>query len=157
MPVAASMDLRERAARAYLAGEGTYKEVAEWFAVGDASVRRWVRRFRETASLEPSPHAGGRAAKVSDAELSKLVALFEERADRTVAQVAQEWRPRMRVEISRSAGLRALHRAGLTYRRKPAARASSGATKSSPAAPPTKRSSRPSTRASEPPPVPRTA
>ena len=142
------MDLRERAARAYLAGEGTYKEVAERFAIGDASVRRWVRRFRETASLEPSPHAGGRAAKVSDAELSQLLALVEERPDRTVAQVAQEWRRRMQVTISRSAVLRALHRAGLTFKKKPFARASSGAKKSSPVAQPTKRSSRPSTRTS---------
>ena len=99
------MDLRERAARAHVTGEGTYKEVAERFAIGDASVRRWVRRFRETASLEPSPHAGGRTVKVSEAELWKLVALVEERPDRTVAQVAQEWRRRMRVEISRSAVL----------------------------------------------------
>ncbi len=99
------MDLRERAERAYLAGEGTYKEVVERFAVGGTSVRRWVLRFRETASLEPSPHAGGRAAKVSDAELSKLVALVEERPDRTAAQVAQGWRYRMQVEISRSAVL----------------------------------------------------
>lgn len=44
MGAAISNDLRMRAVRAYLAGEGTFAELAELFAVGEASLRRWVKR-----------------------------------------------------------------------------------------------------------------
>ena len=51
--------LRERAVRAYESNDETYVEVAERFAIGEATLQRWVRRQRDTGVLDPLAKAGG--------------------------------------------------------------------------------------------------
>jgi transposase len=131
MPAAASRDLRERAVRSYLRGDGTYQEVAEQFDIGPASLRRWVRRMRECGHVEPDGHSGGRESKVPDDALAQLRAFVGQDPDRTVAEITAQWCRRMKVRMSRSAMLRALHRAGLTLKKSQFARRSSSAKPSS--------------------------
>ena len=110
MPAAASRDLRERAANSYLRGDGTYEEVAEQFAIGTASLRRWVRRMRERGHVEPDGHSGGRASKVPDDALMELRAFVGEDADRTVPEITAQW-------CRRRGGAARLHRrVGLQHR-----------------------------------------
>jgi transposase len=87
-------ELRERAVDAYEDGEGTYQEIAERFAVGSASVIRWVARARYTGSVDPNPMGGARhpykigengllfvkavVTDVPDSTLPELVAAYEE-------------------------------------------------------------------------------
>lgn len=145
MGAAVSNDLRMRAVRAYLAGEGTFSELAELFAVGEASLRRWAKRFRNEGTVSPSPHAGGRATKISDEDLPRLRAFVAEAPDRTVDELTAAWRIETATELSRSAMLRALHRAGLTFKKKPSARRSNSAKTSSSAARRSRLASRSST------------
>ena len=51
--------LLERAVRAYESNDETYVEVAERFAIGEATLQRWVRRQRDTGVLDPLAKAGG--------------------------------------------------------------------------------------------------
>lgn len=141
MGAAVSDDLRKRAVRAYLAGEGTFADLAEIFGVGEASLRRWTKRFRNAGSVSPSPHAGGRETKVADEELPRLRSFVRAAPDRTVDELTAGWRQESGTDLSRSAMLRALHRAGLTFKKKPSARRSSNAKTSSNAAKPSKRAS----------------
>jgi transposase len=46
--------------QAYEDGAGTFKEVAERFSVGEASVNRWVSLKRRTGSLKPAALGGQR-------------------------------------------------------------------------------------------------
>jgi transposase len=145
MPAAASRDLRERAVNAYLRGDGTFIEVAEQFEIGTASLRRWTKRLRERGHVDPDGHAGGNAPKVAAESLAKLKAFVGERADHTVAEITAAWCRRMKVEMSRSSMLRAMHRAGLTLKKSQFAPRSSNAQTSSNDARATKRRSKKST------------
>jgi transposase len=55
-----SLDLRERIAKALLAGGLSQRAVAERFEVSKRSVERLSSRLRETGSCAALPHAGGR-------------------------------------------------------------------------------------------------
>ncbi len=59
-----SADLRERVAASCDARDGTRDQVAARFCVG--SIRRLLRRRRDTGSIKPGPH-GRRRAPASDA------------------------------------------------------------------------------------------
>jgi len=63
--MAVSSDLRRRAVDAYARREGSLTAIAERFAVGRASLTRWVRRKRDTGSFERAPRAGGNPRRVT--------------------------------------------------------------------------------------------
>ena len=63
MPAPYSIDLRLRVIAACKRGVFTELEVAETFGIGEATVRRWKRRERESGSVEPLPHGGGGTVK----------------------------------------------------------------------------------------------
>lgn len=60
-----SADLRCRAVAAYLAGDGSVRVLAARFAVGHASLSRWIALHRATGSVEPRPHGGGPPLRVT--------------------------------------------------------------------------------------------
>ena len=55
-----SMDLRKRVAAACDEGLDTRAEIAERFSVGESWIRRLLQRRRDTGSLAPRAHRGGR-------------------------------------------------------------------------------------------------
>lgn len=60
MSKALSTDLRERVVKAYNNDPNAgYARIAERFGVSKNSVRRWVKQYRETGSLDPLPLSGG--------------------------------------------------------------------------------------------------
>lgn len=56
-----SIDLRERVVAACDAREGTREQIAARFRVSVAWIRKLMRQRRQTGSIEPLPHGGGRA------------------------------------------------------------------------------------------------
>ena len=86
MPNPYPLELRERAVRAYESSDETYLEVAERFAVGPATLQRWVRRQRETGALDPLAKGGG---WVSPVDVGVLHALVRERPDRTTDELTR--------------------------------------------------------------------
>jgi len=90
MPKPLSVDLRTRVVSAYAAGTDSQGDVAIQFGVGQASVRRWVRRKREEGTLEPRPAKGGPERKLgAEAERVLLVALRRQ-GDRTRDELADD-------------------------------------------------------------------
>jgi transposase len=63
--MAVSLDLRQRAVAAYERGDGSIKTIATRFAVGASSLDRWLKRKRDTGSVERAPRAGGRPRGVT--------------------------------------------------------------------------------------------
>lgn len=60
-----SVDLRERLVRAVLKGGLSRHRAAAQFGVGISTAINWVRRFRETGSVEPDQIGGYRPKKIS--------------------------------------------------------------------------------------------
>ena len=65
--MAISADLRRRAVEAYERGEGHQTDIAERFAVGVASLGRWLKIKRDTGSVERAPRSGGNPRRVTPA------------------------------------------------------------------------------------------
>jgi transposase len=101
--------LRTRVVAAYDAGEGSYATLAGLYAVGSASVKRWVAQQRHQGHLEPKPKAGGTASTVSGAEWEEwLNQLGDPTAGELTAAYNRRRRGVSRVHVS--SVKRALHR-----------------------------------------------
>ena len=116
MPGPLSVDLRVRALAAYDAGGVTQEEVAKRFNVGVASVKRWVRRRRETGGLLPGK-ATGRPSKLSEEHRAVLRALVVEHPDWIRDEFADELQERCGVRVSTATIGRELHRAGFSRKK----------------------------------------
>ena len=87
MPVPLSLDLRTRIAAAVRNGASA-TEVARRFAVHPATVRRLVRRERETGSLAPTAHRHGPPRTFSPDDDRRVTDLVDARCDLTLGEVA---------------------------------------------------------------------
>lgn len=116
MSRAYSQDLRERVLDAAHQGH-TYGAVAARFAVGESTVRSWLRRERLTGSRTPRPHPGGRSKLGAEGE-EVLRALIDERNERTLAELAHGLRERTGIGVSVMAVWRACERLGLRRKKK---------------------------------------
>jgi transposase len=124
MPEPLSLDLRERIVAAYERGDLTRDQVAEMFQVGRASVNRLVRRFRETGSVEPNPHGGGKPRKLTGRGEKALRALVAEHPDATIPEFVRLLMARAKLAVSTSTMSRELTRLGFTRKKSPSSRPS---------------------------------
>jgi transposase len=99
---------------AYEAGEGTEEEIATRFAISTSSLRRWMKRKRATSTLAPSRAPRGPQPRIGHPERPVLRALVEERPDRTLAELCEQWRARTNVIVSVSNMQRVLAQMKLT-------------------------------------------
>ena len=122
--MAYSIDLRQRVVDAYVDGNDSYAEVAKYFAVGEATVDRWVALFRMTGSVAPRPHGGGATALVDELGLSILSDLAERSPDGNRTEFAAAYRKQTGVVLSVATVGRVLSQLGLTRKKRPSTRPS---------------------------------
>ena len=113
MPRAYSLDLRERVVAASRDERLTQPALAARFRVSETTVYNWLRRARETGSVAPKPHRGGRTPSVDAAGAALLTAWVREQNDRTLEELGALYHARRQVSLSRSALSRRLIRLGL--------------------------------------------
>lgn len=141
-----SMDLRERVVAAYDRGGLTEADVARLFNIGEATVRRWRRRARDTGSAAPASHGGGNEPRVLPEHEPLVRALVAEQPDRIVVDVAALFVERAGRRCSRSSMSRALARMDLTRKKRPSSTASATDHRSSPDEPTSNRRRKPTSR-----------
>ena len=150
--MAVSLDLRQRAVGAYLRGEGSIQALAARFAVGSSSLDRWLKRNRDTGSVERAPRSGGPPRRVTPAGEALIREWFAE--DPSLAQhvVADRLADAGQPAVTQQTAGRAIQRMGLTRKKSRSALSSASATMSWPtpprwggSAPRSPRGSRPST------------
>ncbi|HIB78119.1 MAG TPA: hypothetical protein EYO58_11040, partial [Flavobacteriales bacterium] len=70
-----SVDFRNKVVQAIIKLGLTHKATAEIFDIGEATITRWLRRYKERGNLNPEPHAGGRKLGIGNGEhLNRLAA-----------------------------------------------------------------------------------
>lgn len=106
-----SMDLRQRVARAWDAGEDA-ETIAETYAVSRAWVHRLIQRRRETGSLAPRKQTVFKKPVFAGQE-DRLRALVAARPDQTLAEI----RDAMQSSASLSSVWRALDRLDITIKK----------------------------------------
>lgn len=118
MAPALSMDLRVRVVEAYERGEGGYEGLAKVFGIGSATLKRLIRRKRETGSLEPDRPPHGFPPRISGPRLRSLKLLVQRHPDATTAELTRMLNARMSVSASQSAVTRALTTLNLSRKKK---------------------------------------
>ena len=83
-----SIDLRQRIIAAFDAKEGTQKQVAQRFRVSIDFVGKLLRQRRNTNSIDPKPHGGGRTRVIDTQASQRLRQAVAENNDATLAQLA---------------------------------------------------------------------
>lgn len=118
-----SLDLRVRAIAAMEAEGLTYEETADRFGVGRATISRWVRLKRETGSLEPRPHGGGRKRAIKPEQEPLVERLVLEHPDWTETEYQEALRE-LGIEASRATVGRVIRSLGYTVKKRPSSPAS---------------------------------
>ena len=108
-----SMDLRERVVAACDEGVDTREEIAERFGVSVSWMRDLLRRRRETGSIAPRPHGGGRAPAFDEEAAARLREAVKADDDATLVELAEA----AGVACCASAVHRALARLGITRKK----------------------------------------
>ena len=109
-----SQDLRQRVIDTVERGEGSLRQIARRFLVSLSFVTRLLRHHRETGSVEPKPHRGGRPPALGPADLERLRQLNREQPDAAL----EELRQRLGVDCSLMAISRALRKLKITRKKK---------------------------------------
>src|SRR5512135_2577032 len=84
-----SIDLRERVVAACDALDGTREQIAARFSVSVAWVRKLLRLRRETGSVDPKPHGGGRPPAFDPAAAARLREAVRADPDATLQELGQ--------------------------------------------------------------------
>lgn len=108
-----SNDLRSRVVATYGRGEHSLEEVAVLFAVSVASVKNFVRRYRETGSADALPHAGGPAPSLNAQQVGFVRATIKETTDLTLEELRQRLKRKYKKGVSAPTLSRLLQRLGL--------------------------------------------
>jgi transposase len=108
-----SLDLRQRVLAAVEEGNSSRGEIAERFSVCKSWIRRLLQRLRETGSIEPLPHGGGRPPKLDDTHLERLRELSAQQSDATL----NELRDRLGEPVSQMTICRGLQRLQLPLKK----------------------------------------
>src|SRR5216683_4506250 len=111
-----SVDLRRRLVEAYCSKKsGTYAATAALFGVGQATVSRLLRRFRETGDVQHKPRGGNRPREIDlDWLRQHLVANPDGRlVDRIAA-----WKEQSGKQVSLGTMWLAVRRCGWTHKKK---------------------------------------
>ncbi len=111
-----SLDLRRRLVDAYL-GErsGTYLETAALFHVGQATVSRLLRRFRETGDVQYKPKAKNNPRRI---DLAWLRQHLTEHPDARLIDRVEAWEQRCGQRVGLTAMWDAVHACGWTHKKR---------------------------------------
>lgn len=118
MAKALPVELRERVVQGVEEKELSIAAAADLYAVGTATVKRWLARARATGSVEPSAMGGMRVVLIALSEEQRVVDLVERMPDATVEELAAAYTEQYGTVLSRSSMTRALKRFGITRKKK---------------------------------------
>lgn len=124
MSEALPLALRKRIVAAHVEDGQTYIEIAARFAVGEASVSRVLRRWREKGDLAPDPHGGGNPPRIPREQFDALRALVADMPDATRQELCDQWEHLHHVHLSVASMGRTLRDAGITRKKSSSTRRS---------------------------------
>lgn len=120
-----SQDLKERIVRSVMDEGYTQAETARRLMVTEATVSRTMRALRERGTVEPVQFTPGPAPKLEDEHIEWLKARVEEEPFLSTYELTPMFNEAFpEISVHRSTILRALHRLGLSVKKRPHSRRS---------------------------------
>lgn len=120
MPAAYSKDLRQRVVNAIVHQKLTQPQVAKLFGLSTASIKRYLKLFREDKDLAAKDYKRGAKPAITDEMLPELADFVQkEHQDSTIMEISEAYSKEIGcTEFKKDIMHRALKRAGLTYKKK---------------------------------------
>ena len=112
-----SIDLRRKIIDAYKAEEGSYRQLAKRFRVSLSFVQTLLKRYKDTGTVEPLPHSGGRQLKLNSENLALLAELVKEDNDATLDELGEKLSEKTQVRVSRATLGKLLQKLQLTRKK----------------------------------------
>lgn len=112
-----STDLREKVIDAYNNLEGSQRELAKRFSISLSFVQSLLRRYHNSGSVEPKPHAGGQSAKLTSEQVALITTLVEEDNDAILVELCARLEERTGVKVSRATMGRITQKLNLTRKK----------------------------------------
>ena len=97
-----SQDLRQKIVDTYLQEGESIREVAKRFQVSSGFVYRLLKNYRQTGTVKPKAHKGGKSAKLNSQQIDLVQELMEQRRDATLQELCNLLENRTGIKISRS-------------------------------------------------------
>jgi len=119
---ALSEDLRLRIIRAWKKRKLTTKELADLFDVGEATVTRLKKTYRETKSVAAKPHAGGNPARIPVEKEPLVEALVQRHPDWSEERYAKELKESHGISASSVTVGRVIRKLGYSVKKRPSSR-----------------------------------
>lgn len=116
MPVAYSEDLRRRVIEAYVAKEGSQRQLAQRFKVSLSFVRNLLRHYRTLGQVEAKRRGGYLEPTIRDEHLIIIKSLIEAKNDLLLKELCARFQERTGISVSITTMHRAVKR--LNLRRK---------------------------------------
>ncbi len=116
---ALSEDLRWRIIKAWQKKKLTSKQLAELFDVGEATITRLKRTFRDTKSVAAKPHGGGNPPRISKENEPLVEALVQQHPDWSEERYAQELSEKHGIAASSVTVGRVIRRLGYSVKKRP--------------------------------------
>ena len=124
MPAALSVDLRWRIIKAWQKKKLPADELAEQFGVGEATVKRLKRTFRQTKDVKRKPHGGGTPRLITPEQESLVVALVQQYPDWSEDMYAEYLAKHHEIHASGVTVGRTIRRLGYSVKKSPSSRRS---------------------------------
>jgi transposase len=124
MAAALSEDLRWRIIKVWKKKKLSAVELAEQFGVGEATVKRLKRTFRETSSVVPKPHGGGMPRRIAKEQEPVVEALVQQHPDWSEDMYAEHLAEHHDIRASAVTVGRVIRRLGYSVKKSPSSRRS---------------------------------
>jgi len=113
-----SRDFRRKILETKQKTQDSNQEIAVRFQVSYSFVRRLLKRYESTGSVEPNPHGGGKALKLNSQQIDVVTQLVEEDNDATLQQLCDRTEEKTGLKVSVPTMCRLLQRLELTRKKK---------------------------------------
>jgi transposase len=113
-----SEDLRWRVINAWRKQKLSTKELAAQFGIGEATVKRWRKRFLATKSVKPLPPGGGMPRKIKPEQEHWVAALVQAHPDWSEDQYAEHLAAEHGVKASAANVGRVIRRLGYSVKKR---------------------------------------
>lgn len=118
MPVSYSGDLRRRVIGAYVAKEGSQRQLAQRFKVSLSFVRNLLRRYQNCGEIEAKQRGGYQKPTIKDEHLSIIMSFIEETNDLLLSELCDRFAEKTEIKVSITTMYRAVERLGLRCKKK---------------------------------------
>lgn len=117
MPVAYSVDLRQRIVDAYQAKEGSQRQLAERFKVSLSFVRNLLRHYRQHKTVQPKPHGGGAVASLGVSERCLIAQWLKQQPDLLLRELCERMEQERSIRVSSSTMWRVVEQLGMSVKK----------------------------------------